>query len=151
MRFFLFLVFISSVFAGSTSSDLLTFQVTAVNEVAFDGDEPLIFIDAADNGDILPGSDFSSTYGVLCNEVTTKRVSASITPMFPEGMTLQLVLENVDGVLTPPTLLTDGAVEVLSFSGPASKTDMQVNLIVEADYSVDPDTYLTTMTFTLSD
>ena len=81
----------ASAASAQTSTQVVTFQVTAINQIAFAGTPSLVVNTATAGSNPTSASDASSSWAVTTNQSGAK-VTASINTNMPAGLTLSVVL-----------------------------------------------------------
>ena len=81
----------SGVSAGQTASQVITFQVSAINQIAFTGSPSLVINSAIAGNAPTDASDASAIWAVTTNQ-TGAKITASINSAMPAGLTLSVNL-----------------------------------------------------------
>lgn len=98
-----------SAFAGSSATQDVGYQVTAINELSVSGNPGALTVNAATAGSQPnPVSDSSTTYAITTNE-TGKKLTAAIDTAMPDNVTLSLTA-------TAPSVGTSAGKKSLSAS-----------------------------------
>jgi hypothetical protein len=80
----------SSIAAAQTATQSVTFQVDAINQIAFSG-SPSLVISTATAGSAPTSATASATWAVTTNQ-TSSKITASIASNMPSGLTLSVDL-----------------------------------------------------------
>lgn len=80
----------SSIAAAQTATQSVTFQVDAINQIAFSG-SPSLVINTASAGSAPTSATASATWAVTTNQ-TSSKITASIASNMPSGLTLSVDL-----------------------------------------------------------
>ena len=96
----------ATVAVGQTATQVITFQVSAINQIAFSGSPSLVINSAIAGAAPTSVSDASSLWAVTTNQ-TGAKITASINSAMPAGLTL-----SVD--LTPPAGASSAGAQSLS-------------------------------------
>ena len=86
-----FLAGASSAAMAQTATQVVTFQVTAINQIAFAGSPSLVINTAAAGNNPTSASDATATWAVTTNQ-TGAKITASINSAMPAGVTLSVNL-----------------------------------------------------------
>ena len=84
--------FAASAFAASTAEQTVTYQVSAINELAVSGNPEALIVNAAVAGS-APGSvsDSSTSYAITTNE-SNRKITGSLNTAMPSGVSLSASL-----------------------------------------------------------
>lgn len=85
----------TSVAAAQTATQTVTFQVDAINQIAFSG-SPSLVINTATAGSAPTAASAAATWSVTTNQ-TGAKITASIGSAMPAGLTLQVDLSAPGG------------------------------------------------------
>ena len=84
--------FATSAFAANSAEQTVTYQVSAINELAVSGNPGALIVNAAVAGSAPSSvSDSSTSYSITTNEVSRK-ITGSIDSNMPSGLTLTVAL-----------------------------------------------------------
>jgi len=86
-----FVVGAASAAAGQTATQVVTFQVTAINQIGFSGSPSLVINTATAGNNPSSASDATATWAVTTNQSGAK-ITASINSAMPAGVTLSVNL-----------------------------------------------------------
>lgn len=98
-RLFICLVTVAAVFgvvglaiAGNTTTQTVTYQVAAINEISVSGNPGALVVNTATAGsEPDPASDATTTYAITTNE-ESKKITGKIDTAMPNGTTLKIKL-----------------------------------------------------------
>ena len=85
----------ASAASAQTATQVVTFQVDAINQIAFSG-SPSLLINTATAGSNPTGATASASWAVTTNQ-TAAKITASIASNMPSGLTLQVNLSAPTG------------------------------------------------------
>ena len=86
-----FVVGAASAAAGQTATQVVTFQVTAINQIGFSGSPSLVINAATAGSNPSSATDATATWAVTTNQSGAK-ITASINSAMPAGVTLSVDL-----------------------------------------------------------
>ena len=81
---------VSSAASAQTATQIVTFQVDAINQIAFSG-SPSLVVNTATAGSNPTSATANATWAVTTNQSTAK-ITASINSAMPAGLTLSVAL-----------------------------------------------------------
>ena len=81
----------TSVASAQTATQVVTFQVTAINQISFAGSPSLVINTATAGNDPTSANDATATWAVTTNQSNAK-ITASINSAMPAGLTLSVAL-----------------------------------------------------------
>lgn len=125
----------ASAASGQTSTQLVTFQVDAINQIAFIG-SPSLVVNTATAGSAPTSATANATWAVTTNQ-TGSKITASLDSDMPAGLTLRVNLTApTGGTSAGATVLasTGGAVDVVT--GITKKAQAGLNLTYTLDATV---------------
>lgn len=137
----------------ATSTQTVTFEVDAINEISVTGDPSSLVISTATAGS-NPDSvtDTSSTYSITTNE-SSKKITAAIDSAMPDDVTLSVTLDAPTGATSAgSTSLSATAADVVTGISEVAETGLGIDY--ELDATVAAGTMSSgsrTVTFTLTD
>jgi len=99
--------------SAQTSTQVVTFQVTAINQIAFVGSPSLVVNTATAGSNPTSASDNSATWAVTTNQ-TNAKVTASINSNMPAGLTLNVSLGAPAGTTSIGNSLSTTAVDLVT-------------------------------------
>ena len=99
--------------SAQTSTQVVTFQVTAINQIAFVGSPSLLVNTATAGSNPTSASDASASWGVTTNQSNAK-VTASINTNMPAGLTLSVALGAPAGTTSIGNSLSTVAVDLVT-------------------------------------
>jgi len=103
----------TSAAAAQTSTQVVTFQVTAINQIAFVGSPSLVVSTATAGSNPTSASDASATWAVTTNQSGAK-VTASINSNMPAGLTLWVNLGAPAGTTSIGNSLSTTSVDLVT-------------------------------------
>ena len=103
----------ASAASAQTSTQVVTFQVTAINQIAFVGSPSLVVNTATAGSNPTSASDASASWGVTTNQ-TNAKITASINSNMPAGLTLSVALAAPAGSTAIGNSLSTTAVDLVT-------------------------------------
>lgn len=98
---------------AQTSNQIVTFQVTAINQIAFVGSPSLVISTATAGSNPSSATDVSATWAVTTNQSGAK-ITASIGSNMPAGLTLSVSLIAPAGATAIGNSLSTTAVDLVT-------------------------------------
>lgn len=103
----------ASAASAQTSTQIVTFQVNAINQIAFAGTPSLVVSTATAGSNPSSATDASATWAVTTNQ-TGAKVTASINTNMPAGLTLSVALGAPAGTTSIGNSLSTTAVDLVT-------------------------------------
>ncbi|HEX7049325.1 MAG TPA: hypothetical protein VF188_03850 [Longimicrobiales bacterium] len=123
----------AGVASAQATTQTVTFEVQAINEIAVSGDPGSLVISSATAGGAPdPVTDASTTYDITTNE-TGKTITAVLDAVMPTGLTLtiELVAPSV-GTSAGPVTLTDVAANAVTGISNVAETGLGITYTLSA-------------------
>lgn len=122
---------VASAASAQTSTQVVTFQVTAVNRIAFVGSPSLIVNTATAGSNPTSASDASSSWAVTTNQSNAK-VTASINSNMPAGLTLSVDLGAPAGTTSIGNSLSTTDVDLVTGITKLAQGSLSVSYTLDA-------------------
>ena len=139
--------------AANTATQLVSFEVAAINEISVSGNPGTLIISAALPGsNPTPATDSSTTYAITTNG-TNKRITAAINEPMPTGLTLKVNLEAPSvGSSAGDVILSTIAASVVTGISQVADSSSTITYTLEATaQAAEVSSGTKTVTFTLTD
>ena len=138
--------------AANTATQLVSFEVAAINEISVSGDPNTLVINAATPGsNPNPVTESSTKYSITTNE-TNKKIIARIDTAMPTGLTLKVKLDAPTGASSEgDVVLSTTAASVVTGIGPVAESSLTITYTLEATAEAEVSSGQRTVTFTLTD
>jgi len=138
--------------AANTATQLVSFEVAAINEISVSGNPNTLVINAALPGsNPTPATDSSTTYAITTNG-TNKMITAAIDEPMPTGLTLKVNLEAPSGgESASDEILSTTAASVVKGISKVAASGLTITYTLEATAEAEVSSGQRTVTFTLTD
>lgn len=123
------------VMAGSSDTETVNYEVTAINEINIDGAAVTLTVDSAVAGAAPTQATASDTYDITTNVVSpaTKKITAAIDTAMPAGLTLQInVTAPSTGTSAGATTLSATAADVVTAIAAVNQADIAIGYTLDA-------------------
>ena len=121
-----------AVLAASTVTQMITYEVKAINEISVSGPPATIVINTANAGVEPDTLSKSTTYAITTNE--TKKITGKLNENMPPGVTLKIKLAAPAGGSSPalPVTLTAAEVDLVTGVSKIAETGLAVTYTLSA-------------------
>ena len=140
--------------AANTATQLVSFEVAAINEISVSGDPGTLVIYKATPGrNPTPATDSSTKYAITTNG-TGMKITAKIDTAMPTGLTLKVKLDAPTGASPEGyVVLTDADAPVVTGITKVAQENLAITYTLEAtaEAEVTTSSDSRTVTFTLTD
>jgi hypothetical protein len=120
----------SSAAAAQTATQTVTFQVDAINQIAFAG-SPSLVINTATAGSNPTSANAAGTWAVTTNQ-TNQKITASIGSAMPAGLTLNVMLTAPAGATSFGGNLSTTAVDLVTGIAQLAQNGLAVSYTLSA-------------------
>ena len=121
----------TSAASAQTATQVVTFQVTAINQIAFSGSPSLVVNTATAGSAPTSASDASATWAVTTNQSNAK-ITASINSAMPAGLTLNVALGAPAGTTSIGNSLGTTAVDLVTGITKLAQSGLTVTYSLDA-------------------
>jgi hypothetical protein len=121
----------ASAASAQTATQVVTFQVTAINQISFAGSPSLVVNTATAGSNPTSASDASATWAVTTNQSNAK-VTASINSAMPAGLTLSVALGAPAGTTSIGNTLGTVAVDLVTGITKLAQNALSVTYTLDA-------------------
>ncbi|MDO9265251.1 MAG: hypothetical protein Q7U02_14875 [Desulfosalsimonadaceae bacterium] len=118
--------------AGATANQTVTYQVSAINELAVSGSPDALIVNTATAGSAPDEvSNALTTYDITTNE--TRKLTGAINTAMPSGVTLKVALAaTAGGTSAGDVTLTDTAADLVTGVAPIAAADNTITYKLSA-------------------
>jgi len=121
----------TSAASAQTATQVVTFQVAAINQISFSGSPSLVVNTATAGNDPTSASDASATWAVTTNQ-TNAKITASINSAMPAGLTLNVSLGAPAGTTAIGNSLSTTAVDLVTGITKLAQSGLTVTYSLDA-------------------